>query len=202
MLVKHAYNESLHLHKKGFKTWVSNVWEITNKYQINIETKTSSFRHIVKNQINEHFMSYWKTSVADVAMNTILRTYNFFKPNFKFETYLEVVKDGSYRHALTKFRTSSHTLEIEHGRHTNTKVNDRALCILWKKRRWKAFYSILRCHSLRAPVSVWGSKLPLPGLPWPWWPWEFQISNDVRKSPNIDLAIKIYLRWISEDLMI
>ena len=69
-------------------------------------------------------MNNWKTSVADIAMNPILRTYNF-KPNFKFQTYLEVVKDGRYRHALTKFRTSSHTLEIERGRHTNTEINGR-----------------------------------------------------------------------------
>ena len=103
------------------------MWEIANKYQLNIETKTSSFRHTVKNQINEHFMNNWKTSVADIAMNPILRTYNLFKPDFKFETYLEVVKDGRYRHALTKFRLSSHTLGIERGRHTNTEVNER-LC--------------------------------------------------------------------------
>ena len=76
------------------------------------------------------FMNYWKTSVADVSMNPFLRIYNFFKPDFKFETYLEIVKDGSYRHALTKFRTSSHTLEIERGRHTNAEVNERLLCIL------------------------------------------------------------------------
>ena len=76
------------------------------------------------------------------------------------------------------------------------------LCILWKKRRWKAFYSILRCHRLRAPVSVWVSKLPLPGLPWPWWPCKIQISIDVRESPNIDLVINIYLRWFSEDILI
>ena len=63
--------------------------------------------------------------LADIAMNPILHTYNLFKPDFKFETYLEVVKDGSYRHALTKFRTSSHTLGIERGRHTNTEVNER-----------------------------------------------------------------------------
>ena len=36
MLVKCAYNEALHLHEQGFKTWVSNVWEIANKYQLNI----------------------------------------------------------------------------------------------------------------------------------------------------------------------
>ena len=86
MLVKRAYNEALHLHEQTFKTWVSNVWQIANKHQLNIETKTSSFRHTVKNQIDEHFMNYWKTSVADIAMNPILRIYNLFKPNFKFES--------------------------------------------------------------------------------------------------------------------
>ena len=127
MLVTRAYNETLHLHEQGFKTCVCNVWEIANKYQLNIETKTSSIRHTIKNQINEHFMNYWKTSVADIAVNPILRTYNLFKPDFKFETYLEVVKDGRYRHALKKCRLSSHTLGIERGRHTNTEVNER-LC--------------------------------------------------------------------------
>ena len=58
MLVKRAYNEARHLHEQGFKTWVYNVWEIANKYQLNIETKTSSFRHTVKNQNNERFMNY------------------------------------------------------------------------------------------------------------------------------------------------
>ena len=102
------------------------MWEIANKYQLNIQTKTSSFRHTVKNQINEQFMNNWKTSVADIAMNPILRTYNYFKSDFKFETYL-VVKDGRNRHALTKFRLSSHTLGIERGRRTNNEVNER-LC--------------------------------------------------------------------------
>ena len=45
-----------------------------------------------KKHINEHFVNYWKTSIADVAMNLILRTYNLFTPDFKFETYLEIVK--------------------------------------------------------------------------------------------------------------
>ena len=40
------------------------------------------------NHINEHLMNYWKTSVADVAMNPILRTNNLFKPDIKYETYL------------------------------------------------------------------------------------------------------------------
>ena len=36
MLVKRAYNEAPHLHEQAFKTWVSDVWEIANKYQLNI----------------------------------------------------------------------------------------------------------------------------------------------------------------------
>ena len=52
MLVKRAYNEDLHLPEQELKTCVSNVWEIANKYELNIETKTSSFWHTVKNRIN------------------------------------------------------------------------------------------------------------------------------------------------------
>ena len=74
-------------------------------------------------------MNYWKTSVADIAMNPILRTYDLFKPDFKFGTYLEVIKDGRYRHELTKFRTRSHTLGIESGRHTNkVSLTNERLC--------------------------------------------------------------------------
>ena len=74
-------------------------------------------------------MNYWKTSVEDIAMNPILRTYNLFKPDFKFGTYLEVIKHGRYRHALTKFWTRSHTLVIESGRHTNkVSLTNERLC--------------------------------------------------------------------------
>ena len=194
MLVKRAYNDALHLHKQGFKTLVSNVWEITNKYQLSIGTKTSSFRHTVKNHINEHFMNDLKTYVAIVAMNPILRTYNLFKPDFKFQTYLELVKDGHYRHELTKFRTSSHTLEIERGRHTNTEVNER-LCAYCERIDDEKHF-ILYCDVIDYERQCLFEKVP-----WPWWPWEIQISIDVRESPNIYLVIKIYLRLFSDEIM-
>ena len=49
---------ALHLNEEGFKTWVSNAWEIASKYELTIETNTSSLRHTVKNHINEYFMNY------------------------------------------------------------------------------------------------------------------------------------------------
>ena len=92
MPAKGAYDEAHHEHEQGFKTWVSDVWEIVNKYELSIETKILSFRHTVKKHINENCMIYWKTSIEDIAINPILFMYNLFKPHVKFETDFEVVK--------------------------------------------------------------------------------------------------------------
>ena len=74
MLVTRGYNEALHLHEQRFKTRVCSAWQIANRYELIIETKTSLFRYTVKH-INERLINYWKTSIADVAMNPILHTY-------------------------------------------------------------------------------------------------------------------------------
>ena len=147
-------------------------------------------------------MNYWKTSVADISMNPILRTYNLFKPDFKYETYLEVVKDGRYRHALTKFRTSSHTLGIERGRHTNNEVNER-LCAYCERIDDERHF-ILCCDVIDYERQCLFEKVnyhypnfgDLDDLE------KFKYLFDVRESPNIGLVIKIYLRWLSEEMMI
>lgn len=41
-----------------------------------------------------------------------------FKTNYMREPYLDVIKNDKYRVALSRFRASSHTLEIERGRYT------------------------------------------------------------------------------------
>ena len=42
------------------------------------------------------------------------------------EKYLDFISDKKYRVALSKFRLSSHDLEIERGRHVNTNRSDYA----------------------------------------------------------------------------
>ena len=126
-LVKRAYNEALKLHEQGFTTWVSKVWDLANKYEINLENINLPFRNALKQLVTEHFKNHWKSSIVDIASNPILRTYKLFKTDFKFETYLDVVKDNRYRHALIKLRTSSHSLEIERGRYNKSDVKER-LC--------------------------------------------------------------------------
>ena len=97
----------------------------------------------------EHLMNYWKIYVADIAMNPILRTYNLIKHDFRFETYLKIVEDGRYRQALTNFRTSSHTIGIERGRHINTEVNER-LCAYCERiddeRHFTLYCDVINCE--------------------------------------------------------
>ena len=59
-----------------------------------------------------------------------LRTYRLFKDQFVFEPYLNW---GTYnqRNILTKFRISSHKLEIEKGRYMNIPAEQR-ICRLCK----------------------------------------------------------------------
>ena len=47
------------------------------------------------------------------------------------EKYLDMVTDKRYRTAITRLRTSSHTLEIERGRYTipRTPAADRLCCV-------------------------------------------------------------------------
>ena len=58
-----------------------------------------------------------------LVLYPILRTYTMFKTEFGSEKYIEAISDCRYRIAMTKLRSSSHTLEVERGRYTKPKTN-------------------------------------------------------------------------------
>ena len=60
----------------------------------------------------------WLLEVMNINRNLILRTYAMSKTEFGSEKYLEAISDCRYRIAMTKLRSSSHTLEVERGRYT------------------------------------------------------------------------------------
>ena len=146
MLVKRAYNEALILHEQGFTTWVSKVWDIANKYEINLDNINLPFRNTIKQLVTEYFNNHWKYSIVDITSNPILRTYKLFKTDFKFETYLDVVKDNRYRHSSIKLRTSFQSLEIERGRYNQTDVKERLCPYCMRTDDEKHF--ILNCNSI------------------------------------------------------
>ena len=53
----------------------------------------------------------------DSDHHPLLRTHKLYKDEFMCEDYLDLVQNPKYRTALSKFRTSSHTLAIERGHH-------------------------------------------------------------------------------------
>ena len=65
----------------------------------------------------------WLLEVTNINRNPILRTYTMFKTEFGSEKYIEDISDCRYRIAMTKLRSSSHTLEVERGRYTKPKTN-------------------------------------------------------------------------------
>ena len=66
--------------------------------------------------LTEHFVACWK---HEKSKSNKLTFYNACKNKFGRETYLDVTKGFSRRYNTTKFRISSHDLEIECGRYNN-----------------------------------------------------------------------------------
>ena len=58
----------------------------------------------------------------DINNQPILRFYCKFKLDFGLEPYLLCIRNYKIRNALTKFRLSSHVLNVEKGRHTRPKT--------------------------------------------------------------------------------
>ena len=67
-------------------------------------------------------VSTWDADIRDLDKNPILRFSNKIKHSFGMENYLFGVKNDKYRTALAKLRSSSHTLAIETGRHSRSKL--------------------------------------------------------------------------------
>ena len=78
--------------------------------------------HILKTFKQKWKNIYIKKWEDDLCNFPILRTYRLFKREFVLESYLVNIKDYNLRKCLSKFRMSSHCLEIEKGRHVKPKI--------------------------------------------------------------------------------
>ena len=108
----------------GYNSWVTRVKELSKVYNLDIfalkfNCKTKSD---IRRIVTENFINAWREKLHRSDIYPILRTYSIFKFEFKIEPYLIHVSNYKYRNAMIKFRTSSHKLEIEKGRHTNPKT--------------------------------------------------------------------------------
>ena len=114
------FYELTNLDDIGFKTWVTSVRELASRYDMSLDSElnVNVFKQKCQQALNQRFISDWQFEINDESKHTILKTYKIFKSEFKFEPYLDPVKNPKYRIAVSKLRTSSHMLEIERRRHT------------------------------------------------------------------------------------
>ena len=126
----------MNLYDQRFKTWVSPVLKVMQ--ELDIDPSSS---------LTENFKTDWGKNLRDVQRNRILRTYNTFKQRYVTEPYLYLVKNIKYRVALSRFRSSSHTLEIERGRYAKPiiPVQERLcrVCLVLEDERHLLFHCVL-----------------------------------------------------------
>ncbi len=114
-----AYKKLLSLKEFGFTTWLDKISQILDKcelfYIFNSNSFTTSEINNLTSQIEiklqDSFTEKWHTEIIQLPK---LRIYKLFKSSFETEEYLFIL-NKNHRQALSRFRLSAHTLEIEKG---------------------------------------------------------------------------------------
>ena len=87
-----------------------------------------------------------------------------FKLNFEFESYLSNIKNDTLRKTLTRFRTSSPSLAIEHGRVQGIHRNER-LCFCCNQNLLEPeFHFILICSQYNDIRNKYHLNHPWPNI--------------------------------------
>ena len=128
-IVKQMYHLLENLDDLGYHTWATDLKKHCSVLGIDLtdlDIKTRKDFPAIKKKIKSEYAAQAISSLSD--NNPKLRTYRLFKTNFSLEPYLHITI-LKYRVSLSKFRLSSHRLQIEVGRYTRPKtpVEDR-LC--------------------------------------------------------------------------
>ena len=71
----------------------------------------------IKQRILDQYYQSWYSNISN---SQILASYSRSKHSFSLEPYLNNITNRKFKIALSKFRLSSHRLEIERGRYRNT----------------------------------------------------------------------------------
>lgn len=130
--LKHIYKELLRVHISGGNTWCKTVMSVLhsidhiNLWEAHIDgVETISVKPLLsklKVTLEQQYKSTWYSDICDSVKHPVLRTYKLFKNSHHVETYLLSVKNAGHRKNITRFRVSSHDLEIEKGRHCRPKI--------------------------------------------------------------------------------
>ena len=108
----------LHFDSLGYKNWASEIrhilavnglWYVWEDQGVQNE---KAFMRIFEQRIKDRFLQIWKTQISRYSE---LSFYAGVKLYHCLESYLNILKISKFRNALSSFRVSCHSLEIEKG---------------------------------------------------------------------------------------
>ena len=123
-LLYDSYLCNVMLFSEGKSTWLQTIKDTL--YSVNLRhlwdncgNKNNSFPdNLIRKGLSDKFRRQWNSEMnINDAQDKKLRNYVLFKNEFKFENYLQIIKDFEIRKNVTRLRISAHNLAIEKGRH-------------------------------------------------------------------------------------
>jgi hypothetical protein len=113
--------------------------------------KKNNIKKAILSKLCFKYSQCWKKKLfndncKDPDQKNKLRIYHLFKPNIRFEPYLNMENFHS-KNVLTKFRVGVHHLEVEKGRHLKIKYSDRK-CKLCNEEVEEEVHILIRCKKL------------------------------------------------------
>ena len=136
------------------KNWASQIKQILQEdgfdYVWHLQSEIEIPFDSIKLRIFDNYKQSW---YANINNSTRLQSYSVFKRNFEIEKYLNALPDKKYKIALTRFRTSSHSLLIETGWYDGTPRAQRICHSCNMKQTESEYRFLLVCpsyHDLRA----------------------------------------------------
>lgn len=132
------------------KNWASQIKQLLQEhgfdYVWQLQTEIEIPFASIKLRILDNYKQSW---YGNINNSPRLQAYSIFKHNFELEKYLDTVLDKKYKIALTRFRTSSHSLLIETGRYDGTPRADRTCKSCNMKQIESEYHFLLVCPLYR-----------------------------------------------------
>ena len=140
------------------KKWASQIKQILQVHDFDYVWHLQAEIKIPFDSIKLRILDNYKQSwYANINNSTRLQSYTVFKHNFEIEKYLNALSDKKYKIALTRFRTSLHSLLIETGRYDGT-PREQSICKSCNMKQIESeYYFLLVCpfyRDLRAKYFI------------------------------------------------
>ena len=103
--------------------FVQQIMKLTQLTHLDL-SNFNNFADLFKVKLQQSYLNKWQKTL-NKQENNKLDTYNSFKKDYKYEQYLDSVKNKKFRIAMTKYRISAHKLPIESGRYKGINRDNR-----------------------------------------------------------------------------